>query len=134
MRHLATPLGICLIVLGFILLSSPLVALLFFAGVALVLTLVITAAVIRRKRSGKAREWTPAKELSEWERFVATRRRWALRESAIYVLIVVAVIWLDGLTLGSILIAAGFGLLLVARWFVEPGTWAEVTRWLAAPP
>jgi hypothetical protein len=134
MRHLPTPLGIGLVVVGFTMVTSPLVALLFYGGVALVITLVITRAVIRRKRSGGGREWTPARELSEWERFVATRRRWALRESAIYVLIAAALIWVDGLTLGTILIAAGFGLLLIARWFVEPRTWAEVTRRLAAPP
>lgn len=126
--------GIGLVVVGFTMVTSPLVALLFYGGVALVITLVITRAVIRRKRSGGGREWTPARELSEWERFVATRRRWALRESAIYVLIAAALIWVDGLTLGTILIAAGFGLLLIARWFVEPRTWAEVTRRLAAPP
>jgi hypothetical protein len=134
MRHIPTPLGIGLVVIGFTLLTSPLAALLFYGGVALVLTLVITAAVIRRKRSGKRREWTPAKELSEWERFVTTRRRWALRESAIYVFIAAALIWLDGLTLGTVLVAAGFGLLLIARWFIEPRTWEEVTRRLAAPP
>src|SRR5947208_904114 len=103
MRHIPTPLGIGLIVVGFTMLTSPLVALLFYGGVALVIALVITTAVIRRKRSGGARQWTPAKELSEWERFVATRRRWALRESAIYVVIAAALIWIDGLTLGTIL-------------------------------
>ena len=65
---------------------------------------------------------------------VATRRRWALRESAIYVVIAAALIWIDGLTLGTILVAGGFGLLLIARWFIEPRTWDEVSRKLAAPP
>src|SRR5512132_1163557 len=34
---------------------------------------------------------------------------------------------------GNDLIAAGFGCLLISRWLVEPRTWAEITRRLAAP-
>jgi membrane protein implicated in regulation of membrane protease activity len=132
-RHLPTPLGIGLIAAGLSLIISPRVAVLLFAGSGVALALVIAVAVARGKRSGRATGKTASEELSDWREFAARRRRSAPLESAVYVLIALALILLEGLTLGTILIAAGFGCLLIARWLVEPRTWAEITRRLAAP-
>jgi uncharacterized membrane protein HdeD (DUF308 family) len=132
-RYLPTPLGIGLLVAGLCVIASPLVTFLIFAGTFLVLALVIAVAVRRRKRSGRPTARTPEEELSDWQRFVANRRRWAPWESACYVAIAAAFILIDGLTLGTILIAAGFGFLLVARWLIEPRTWDEIARRLAGP-
>jgi hypothetical protein len=133
LRHLPTPLGIGLLVAGLSLLTSPRVAVLLFAGMGVALALVIAVAAARRKRSGGATGRTASEELSDWQEFAARRRRSAPLESSVYVLIAVGLIWLEGLTLGTILIAAGFGCLLLARWLLEPRTWAEITRRLAAP-
>ena len=133
MRYLPTPLGIALLVAGLCVIASPLVTFLILGGTFLVLGLGIAAAVRRRKRSGGAIRKTPEEELSAWQGFVANRRRWAPWESACYVAIAGAFILIDGLTLGTILIAAGFGLLLVARWVIEPRTWDDIARRLAGP-
>jgi hypothetical protein len=133
LRHLPTPLGIGLIVAGLSLVASPRVAVLLFAGMGVALALVSAVAAARRKRSGRGTGRTASEELSDWQEFAARRRRSAPLESAVYVLSAVGLIWLEGLTLGTILIAAGFGCLLISRWFVEPRTWAEITRRLAAP-
>jgi hypothetical protein len=133
LRHLPTPLGIGLLVAGLSLITSPRVAVLLFAGMGVALALIIAAAAVRRKRSGGATDRTASEELSDWQEFAARRRRSAPLESSVYVLIAVGSIWLDGLTLGTILIAGGFACLLLARWLVEPRTWAEITRRLAAP-
>jgi Mg2+/citrate symporter len=132
-RYLPTPLGIALLVAGLCVIASPLVTFLIIGGTFVVLGLGIAVAVQRRKRSGGATRKTPEEELSAWQRFVANRRRWAPWESACYVAIAAAFILIDGLTLGTILIAAGFGLLLVARWVIEPRTWDDIARRLAGP-
>jgi hypothetical protein len=133
LRHLPTPLGIGLLVAGLSLITSPRVAVLLFAGMGVALALVIAAGAARRKRSGAATGRTASEELSDWQGFAARRRRSAPLESSVYVLIAVGLIWLEGLNLGTILIAAGFACLLLSRWLVEPRTWAEITRRLAAP-
>jgi predicted histidine transporter YuiF (NhaC family) len=133
LRHLPTPLGIGFIFAGLSVLTSARTAVLAFAGLGVVLGLLVAVAAARWKRSTHARSRRESEELSDWRRFAAGRRRSAPWESALYVLIAGALIWLDGLRLGTILIATGFGLLLAARWFVEPRIWAEVTRRLAAP-
>ena len=132
LRLLPTPLGIGFIFAGLCVLSSARIAILVFGGLGVVLALLIAVAAWRWKRShaGSRRE---SKELSDWRRFAAGRRRSAPWESVLYVLVAGAFIWLDGFRLGTILIAIGFGLLLAARWFVEPRIWAEVTRRLSAP-
>jgi hypothetical protein len=132
-RQLPTPLGIGLIAAGLSLITSPRVAVLLFAGMGVALALVIAVALARGKRAGRATGRTASEELSDWREFAARRRRTAPLESAVYVLSAVGLIWLEGLTLGTILIAAGFGCLLISRWLVEPRTWAEITRRLAAP-
>jgi hypothetical protein len=133
LRHLTTPLGIGLLVAGLSLITSPRVAVLLFAGMGVALALVIAAGAARRKRSGAATGRTASEELSDWQDFAARRRRSAPLESSVYILIAVGLIWLEGLSLGTILIAAGLACLLLARWLVEPRTWAEITRRLAAP-
>jgi hypothetical protein len=133
LRHLPTPLGFGFLVTGLSLITSPRVAVLLFAGMGVALALVIAAGAAQRKRSGAATGRTESEELSDWQEFAARRRRSAPLESSVYVLIAVGLIWLEGLNLGTILIAAGFGCLLLARWLVEPRTWAEITRRLAAP-
>jgi purine-cytosine permease-like protein len=132
--HLPAPLGFVLLIAGFSIVSSPRTVLLVLAAAVLIAGLVIVAAWLLRRRSGRPVQLTPAEESSDWQRFTASRRRWAGLESGCYVLIAAAVIWLDGLDLGTVLIAAGFGFLLVSRWLVEPRTWAEVTRRLSEPP
>jgi hypothetical protein len=135
LRHLPTPFGIGLIFAGLSLITSPRVALLLFAGVGLLSVLVVATARARRRRSdtpaGAGR--TVGDEAAAWRAFTARRRRAAPWESASYVLLAGALIWLEGLTLGTILVAAGIGCLLFARWFIEPRTWADVARRLAAP-
>ena len=133
LRHLPTPLGIGLLVAGLSLITSPRVAVLLFAGMGVALALVIAAGAARRKRFGAATGRTASEELTDWQEFAARRRRSAPLESSVYVLIAVGLIWLEGLNLGTILIAAGLACLLLARWLVEPRTWAEITRRLAAP-
>jgi hypothetical protein len=133
LRHLPTPLGIALLIAGLSLIASPRVAVLLFLGVGVGLPLVIALAAARRKGSGSPRDSAASEELSHWQEFAARRRRSAPWESAFYAVICAALIWLDGLTLGTILIVAGFGFLLLARWFVEPRTWGEITRRLTAP-
>ena len=133
LRLLPTPLGIGFIFAGLCVLTSARTAVLVFGGLGLVLALLIAAAAWRWKRSTHARSRRESEELSDWRRFAAGRRRSAPRESVLYVLVAGAFIWLDGFRLGTILIAIGFGLLLAARWFVEPRIWAEVTRRLSAP-
>lgn len=133
LRHLQTPLGIGLIFAGLSVLASARTAVVVFAGIGVVLALLVAVAAARRRRSVHARSRGESEELSDWRRFAARRRRSAPRDSALYVLIAGAFIWLDGISLGTILIATGFGLLLAARWFVEPRIWAEVTRRLAGP-
>ncbi len=133
LSHLPTPLGIGLLFAGFSVISSPRLVILLFIGVGVVLALVLAAALAARRRSRQVAERTPLEELSDWQGFAARRRRSAPWESAAYVIIVGVVIWLEGLTLGTILIAAGFGFLLISRWLVEPRTWAEITQRLAAP-
>lgn len=132
--HLPTPLGFLLLIAGFSLVSSPRTVLLVLVAAVLVACLVIVAAWLLRRRSGKPVQLSAAEETSDWERFIANRRRWASLESGCYVLIAGALIWLHGIDLGTALIAAGFGFLLVSRWLVEPRTWAEVTRRLSEPP
>jgi hypothetical protein len=135
LRHLPTPLGIGLIIAGLSLIASPRIAILLFAGVGLLTAVVVGVAVVRRRRfarpPGAGR--TAPEEAAAWEQFTARRRRTAPWESASYVLVAGALIWLEGLTLGTILVAAGIACLLIARWFVEPRTWADVAKRLAAP-
>jgi hypothetical protein len=133
LRHLPTPLGVGLVVAGLSVISSPRLVVLLFVGMGVVLVVVIAAAVAARERSRQPVARTPSEELSNWQGFVARRRRSAPWESAVYVFIAGVFIWLDGLTLGTILIAAGLGFLLISRWLVEPRTWAEITQRLAAP-
>jgi hypothetical protein len=132
-RYLPVPLGLGLIFAGFSVLTSTRAAVLILVGLGVLLAVVVSVAARRRRRTRQMTARTPTEELNEWRRFVARRRRSAPWESAIYALIVGAFIWLEGVDLGTILIAAGFGLLLVARWVVEPRTWSEVTRRLADP-
>jgi hypothetical protein len=125
---LPTPLGIALLIAGLSVVSSPHLVFLILAGAALIFALVIFVAWLLRRRSGRPVQLTPAEESSDWQHFMANRRRWAPWESAIFVVIEGVFIWVDGLTLGTILMAAGFACLLVSRWLIEPRTWAEVTR------
>jgi hypothetical protein len=134
LRYLPTPLGIGLVVAGLSVITSPRAVILLFAGTGAVLALLIALAVARRKRSGDAREQTASEEMSRWREFEARRRNSAPWESALYLLIAVMPVWLEGLTLGTILIVAGVGFLLISRWLVEPHIWAEITRRLTAPP
>ena len=134
LRYLPTPLGIGLIVAGLSVITSPRAVILLFAGTGAVLALLIALAVARRKRSGDPREHTASEEMSRWREFEARRRRSAPWESAFYLLIAVMSVWLEGHTLGTILIVAGVGFLLISRWLVEPHIWAEITRRLAAHP
>lgn len=130
-RYLPTLLGLGLIVAGISEVTSPRLAGLSILGLGVLVALVVSAAARRRRRTGQTTAGSATQELNEWRSFAARRRRSAPWESAGYVLIAAAFIWLEGLDLGTILIAAGFGLLLIARWFVEPRTWAEVSRRLA---
>jgi hypothetical protein len=134
LRYLPTPLGIGLIVAGLSVITSPRAVILLFAGTGAVLALLIALAVARRKRSGDPREHIASEEMSRWREFEARRRKSAPWESAFYLLIAVMSVWLEGLTLGTILIVAGVGFLLISRWLVEPHIWAEITRRLAAHP
>jgi hypothetical protein len=131
--YLPTPLGIGLIFGGVSVLTSTRVAVLVFAGAAAALAALLAIEAMRRRRSAHPTARSESEELSDWRRFVARRRRSAPRESVLYVLIAGAIVWFDGFRLGTILIATGFGLLLVARWLAEPRIWAEVTRRLAGP-
>jgi hypothetical protein len=136
LRHLPTPLGLGLIIAGLSLITSPRIVILVVAGVGALFALIVAVAFVRSRRSGNAPTGagrTASEEASAWQQFTARRRRAAPWESAFYLLIAGGLIWLEGLTLGTILIAAGIGSLLIARWFVEPRTWAEVTRRLATP-
>jgi hypothetical protein len=133
LRLLPTPLGIGFIFAGLCVLTSARTAVLVFGGLGVVLALLIAVAAWRWKRSPQARSRRESEELSDWRRFAAGRRSSAPRESVLYVLVAGAFIWFDGFRLGTILIAIGFGLLLAARWFVEPRIWAEVTRRLSPP-
>jgi hypothetical protein len=134
LRYLPTPLGVGLILAGLSVITSPRTVILLLAGTGAVLALLIALAVARRKRSGEPRKQTASEEISRWREFEARRRRSAPWESAFYLLIAVMSVWLEGLTLGTILIVAGVGLLLISRWLVEPHIWAEITRRLTAPP
>jgi hypothetical protein len=134
LRYLPTPVGIGLIVAGLSVITNPHAVILLFAGTAAVLALLIALAVARRKRSGDPREHTASEEMSRWREFEARRRKSAPWESVFYLLIAVMSVWLEGLTLGTILIVAGVGFLLISRWLVEPHIWAEITRRLTVPP
>lgn len=127
-----TALGIGLFVAGFALILSPIVSVLIFGGTALGLGSVI-AALVRRKRPDIGTDRTQAQEVSDWQDFVKSRRRWAPWESLFCVYIVGVLIYIEGLTLGTILIIAGFGVLLAKTWFIEPRTLAEITHRKAAP-
>jgi hypothetical protein len=131
LRHLVTPLGIALVVAGFSVLTSPHLVALLLLGFGAVLAAALVIAAIWRRGSSPPVGLTHPEEVSHWQRFAARRRRSAPWESAFYVAIAGAIIWLDGLNLGTILVAAGFGILVLSRWFVEPGIWAELTRRLA---
>ena len=133
LRHLPTPLGIGLLVAGLSLITSPRVAVLLFAGMGVALAFVIAAGAARRKRSGASPRTSASRIAPPTLFWRLRRRRSAPLESSVYVLIAVGLIWLEGLNLGTILIAAGLACLLLARWLVEPRTWAEITRRLAAP-
>jgi hypothetical protein len=133
LRHLPAPLGLVLVFAGLSVITSSRTAVLLFAAVGVVLGLLVLVAAAHMRRSGRAADRTGAEERSDLRRFAARRRSSAPWESATYVLVAGGLIWLDGLTLGTILIAAGFGLLLIARLLVEPRTWAEVTRRLGDP-
>jgi hypothetical protein len=134
LRYLPTPLGVGLILAGLSVITSPRTVILLLAGTGAVLALLIALAVARRKRSGEPREQAASGEISRWREFEARRRRSAPWESAFYLLIAVMSVLLEGLTLGTILIVAGVGFLLISRWLVEPHIWAEITRRLTAPP
>ena len=134
LRYLPTPLGVGLIVAGLSVITSPRTVLLLLAGTGAVLALLIALAVARRKRSGEPREQTASEEISRLREFEARRRRSAPWESAFYLLIAVMSVWLEGLTLGTILIVAGVGFLLISRWLVEPHIWAENHPEVDRPP
>jgi hypothetical protein len=125
---LPTPLGIALLIAGLSVVGSPQLVFGVLAGGALFCALLVFVAWLLRRRSGRPVQLTPAEESSNWQRFMASRRRWAPLESALFLVVEGVFIWVDGLTLGTILMAAGFACLLVSRWLVEPRTWAEVTR------
>jgi hypothetical protein len=131
LAFLPTPLGIGLIFAGLSVLTSTREAFLIFCGIALVLAAAIAIAAARRSRAGPAGDRTASDDLSHWRQFAAGRRRSAPLESVIYLLIAGGSIWVEGLSLGTILIVAGTLLLLTSRWLVEPRIWAEVTRRLA---
>jgi hypothetical protein len=133
LRLLPTPLGIALVFAGLSLITSVREAGLIFLAIGVVLGAIIAAAAVRRRRSGQSPLRTEAEELGYWRGFAARRRRSAPLESAFYLLILAGVFWLDGITVGALLIAAGFVLLLTSRWLIEPRTWAELTRRLTEP-
>lgn len=133
LRLLPTPLGIALVFVGLSLITSGREAGRIFLGIGAVLALIVAMAAVRRRRSGQVAARARAEESSYWLKLAARRRRSAPWESACYALIVAGLIWLGGITAGTILITAGIALLLVSRWLIEPRTWAEIARRSADP-
>jgi cytochrome b subunit of formate dehydrogenase len=123
-RRIVTPIGCILMLLGIALLD-PVLALSFYAMIALLFGFVFLRA---RRRDRSLPPKTKAEEIEGVKQFIHKAHRMDIFGALLFVYMVGVLLWIVGLTVPILLFVVGGVALWAERLLVEPRIWADLSR------